>query len=90
MPEGRRRSALEAAASAMFNDDFRGRIFPFDEAAAAAYAQIFAARRAAGLPTAALDLMIAAIAHSQTGTVVTRDTAGFDGCGVAVINPWSI
>ena len=44
MPEGRRRAALETAAQAIFADDFNGRVLPFDAAAAAAYAYIFAAR----------------------------------------------
>lgn len=88
MPEGRRRLTLEAAARATFNDDFRGRILPFEETAATAYAQIFAARRLAGLPTAAVNLMIAAVARTRGASVVTRDTAGFAGCGVAVVNPW--
>ena len=90
MPDGRRRLALEAAALAMFRDDFAGRVLPFDTAAAAAYADIFAARRLAGRPTAPLDLMIAAIAHSRGAGVVTRDIGGFEGCGVTLINPWDM
>src|SRR5438270_3571409 len=50
MPEGRRRVALETAARAIFADDFNGRVLPFDAAAAAVYADIFAARRRAGRP----------------------------------------
>ena len=42
MPESRRRVALETAARAIFADDFNGRVLPFDAAAAAAYADIFA------------------------------------------------
>ena len=74
----------------MFQDDFEGRLLPFDEAAAASYAAIFAARRRAGRPTATLDLMIAAIARSQGASVVTRNVSGFEECGVGIINPWSI
>jgi toxin FitB len=63
MPEGgRRRVALETAARAIFADDLNGRVLPFDAAAAAAFADISAARRKAGRPTAPLDLMIAAVA----------------------------
>ncbi|HEY3909817.1 MAG TPA: type II toxin-antitoxin system VapC family toxin [Stellaceae bacterium] len=90
MPDGRRRAALEAAARAMFRDDFQSRILPFDEAPAEAYAEIFAARRKAGRSTATVDLMIAAIARAYRVSVVTRNTADFDGCGVTVINPWTI
>ncbi len=88
MPDGRRRSALEAAARAMFRDDFQNRILPFDKAPAEAYAEIFATRRRAGRPSATIDLMIAAIARVHRAGVVTRNTADFDGCNLTVINPW--
>ena len=88
MPEGRRRDALERAAQAIFADDFNGRVLPFDTAAAAAYADIFAARRRAGRPTAPLDLMIAAIARANGAGVVTRDIGGFENCGVPLVDPW--
>jgi predicted nucleic acid-binding protein len=50
MPEGRRRLDLEAAARAMFLEDFERRVLPFDMEAAIAYADIFVARRWAGRP----------------------------------------
>ena len=87
MPEGRRRFALEAAARAIFTEDFDGRVLPFDAAAAAAYADIFAARKRAGRPTVPLDLMIAAVARTRGASVVARDTRGFEECGVPLINP---
>ena len=88
MPEGHRRVALETAAQAIFADDFNRRVFPFDAAAAAAYADIFAARRRAGRPTAPLDLMIAAIARANGAGVVARDIGGFEGCSVPLVDPW--
>jgi predicted nucleic acid-binding protein len=88
MPEGRHRLDLEAAARAMFQDDFEGRVLPFDMAAAVAYADIFAARRRAGRPASTVDLMIASVARSQGASVVTRNVADFGGCGVAIVNPW--
>lgn len=48
LPQGRRRASLEAAANAIFRDDFAGRVLPFDGEAAMAYADVFSARRAAG------------------------------------------
>ncbi|OYV42428.1 MAG: VapC toxin family PIN domain ribonuclease [Acidocella sp. 20-57-95] len=90
MPDGRRRHDLEAAAAAMFSEDFEGRVLPFDMEAAAAYADIFAARRRGGRPTAALDLMIASVARSHGASVVTRDTGGFEDCGLTLINPWAV
>jgi predicted nucleic acid-binding protein len=88
MPEGRRRFDLEAAARAMFMGDFEGRVLPFNMAAAVAYADIFAIRRRAGRRTATVDLMIASVALSQGISVVTRNVADFDECGVSVVNPW--
>ena len=89
MAEGRRRRDLEMAATAMFLDDFEGRVLPFDMEAATAYSDIFAARRRAGKPTSTLDLMIASVARSHGASVVTRDVSGFEGCGLTLINPWA-
>jgi toxin FitB len=88
MPAGRRRDGLEAAARAMFIEDFDGRVLAFDREAARIYAELFAARRRAGQPAATMDLMIAAIARRHDASVVTRDTSGFDGCGLTLIDPW--
>ena len=87
--EGPRREALEIAALATFREDFAGRILPFDTDAAVVYAEIFADRRSAGRPAATADLMIASIARVRGAIVVTRDTAGFCGCGLTLINPWA-
>ncbi|MGI4795750.1 MAG: type II toxin-antitoxin system VapC family toxin [Janthinobacterium lividum] len=88
MPSGRRRAELEDAARAMFADDFDERVLPFDAEAAAAYAEMFAARRKAGRPSGTIDIMLAAIARIRGASVVTRNVADFEGVGVAIINPW--
>ncbi len=90
LPHGQRRRALETAARAIFAEDFAGRVLPFDSAAADAYAELFADRRLAGKPSAPLDLMIAAVARTHGAIVVTRDSRGFDGCGLTVIDPWNL
>jgi hypothetical protein len=88
LPAGRRRRALEAAARAIFAEDFDGRILPFDATAAVLYAELFVARKRAGWSTATADLMIAAVARASGARMVTRDISGFEGCGLTIINPW--
>ena len=88
LPDGRRRRALEAAARAIFADDFDGRILPFDQTAAGLYAELFAARKQAGRPTATANLMIAAVARANGASMVTDDISGFEECGLTLINPW--
>ena len=88
MAEGRRRLVLEAAARAMFLEDFEGRGLPFDMDAAIAYADIFAARRRAGQPIATIDLIDRLCRAIPQHKCFTRDISGFEGCGLTVINPW--
>ena len=88
MPTGRRRADLEYAARAMFAEDFDGRILPFHAEAAAAYADVFAARRKLGRPGGTIDLMLAAIARVHGASVITRNVADFEGVGLAIVNPW--
>ncbi len=88
LPSGRRRSAFEAAADAMFREDFGGRILVFDSDAAHPYARIAAARRRAGRPISHFDAQIAAIARSAGSAIATRNVTDYDGCGIRVINPW--
>ena len=89
MPAGRRRDAIDAAIGSMLRDDFAGRILPFDSEAARAYAEIAAARRAAGRPISQVDGQIAAIARSRDMAVATRNTRDFADTGIDVIDPWS-
>ena len=88
LPEGRRQAALAAAAAAMFAEDFAGRILPFDAGAAAHYPEIVVARRRAGNPIEKFDALIAATALAVGASIATRDTGGFAGCGLTLVNPW--
>jgi toxin FitB len=89
LPAGRRRTALAAAAEAMFAEDLVDRVLPYDSAAAARYAEIVVARRRVGNPIEAFDALIAATALSVGAGVATRDIGGFDGCGLTIIDPWA-
>jgi predicted nucleic acid-binding protein len=78
LPAGRRRTTLADLAETMFAEDFRDRILPFNAAAAARY------------PIGIIDALIAATALAAGASVATRDIGGFEGCGLTVINPWTV
>jgi predicted nucleic acid-binding protein len=88
LPTGRRRTSLAEAIDAVLEEDFRGRILPFDTTAAQAYAAIAATRRAAGRPISQFDCQIAAIARIRQAVLATRNTVDYEECGIEVINPW--
>ena len=89
LPEGARRRGLAEAAERAFSGLFAGRVLPFDSAAARAYAEIAAARRAGGRPLSLADCQIAAIARSRNMTVATRNVRDFEGMGIEVLDPWA-
>lgn len=89
MPAGRRRDALTAAVDGLIREDFGGRVLPFDSAAAQAYAEIAAARRAAGRPACQADCQIAAIAQAHDFAIATRNVRDFAGMGIEVADPWA-
>jgi predicted nucleic acid-binding protein len=88
LPRGKRRDSVEAAANAVFDAIFAGRLLPFGSAAAREYARIAAERRRRGRPIAALDAQIAGIARAAGAGLATRNTGDFDGCGIEVLDPW--
>lgn len=88
LPAGKRRLALQAAATALFEEDFAGRLLPFDADAAPQFAEIAAGRRSLGQPISQTDAQIAAIARSRAASIATRNVRDFAQCGVALINPW--
>jgi predicted nucleic acid-binding protein len=89
LPASKRRAQLELALDAMFSEDFGDRVLPFDTSAAAAYAKVVVTRRSAGRPISQFDAQIAAIALSRRADLATRNVSDFEGCGLALSNPWS-
>lgn len=89
LPAGQRRAALLDAVQAVFALDFAGQILSFEGDAAAAYAEIAAARRSAGRPISQFDAMIAAITRSHGASLATRNVRDFSDCGIEVIDPWA-
>ena len=88
LPEGARRRGLLDAVERILGGLFADRVLPFDSSAARAYADIAAARRAAGRPMSQPDCQIAAIALSRGMVVATRNVRDFSETGVDVIDPW--
>jgi hypothetical protein len=88
LPSGKRQTEFNQAAQLMFAEDFAGRILPFDETAAIAFARIAATRRGMGKPISQADAQIASICYSRQATLATRNVSDFEGCGMAIVNPW--
>jgi toxin FitB len=88
LPADKRKQGLAVAVGEMFEQDFRGRLLPFDGSAAVAFAAICADRQHLGRPISQFDAQIAAIARSRGAAVATRNTPDFDECGIQVIDPW--
>ncbi len=74
----------------MSAEDFRGRVLPFDEKAAIAFAEITAKRRRIGRRISQADAQIASICYSQQATLITRNISDFEDCDIAIINPWEV
>lgn len=88
LPAGKRKAAFDNALSEFLSNVFAGRILPFDEVAAEAYATLVSRARRAGRALSVGDAQIAAIATTRNFIVATRDTTPFVAAGVTVINPW--
>lgn len=86
-PKGKKRSLLEAWFSGPEGPQalFAGRVLPFDEKAALAWARLMADGTAKGRPRSALDAIIAAVAEVNECIVVTDNEKDF--AGVNFINP---
>jgi predicted nucleic acid-binding protein len=89
MPTAQRQRALQAAAWAMFEQDFADRLWAFDVSAAHVYAVVKAQRSRAGRPIGHADAQIAALALLHRARLVTRNVADFTGIdGLGVLNTW--
>lgn len=88
LPDGQRKQRLLREVQAIFATDMAGRVLPYDSEAADAHAAFAAARRAQGRPVDMPDAMIAGIAHSRGATLATRNGRDFEGCGIALVDPW--
>ena len=90
LPAGARKRQLADTLAAMLEQDFAGRILPFDLEAAVIYAELAAGGEAKGRPVAMVDGQIAAICLAQGATLATRNLKHFGGLGLVLVNPWVI
>jgi predicted nucleic acid-binding protein len=88
LPAGKRRSLLTRTFEAVLRDDIRGRVAPFDTAAAQYSADLMASRHMEGRPVELRDTMIAGIALACHATLATRNVLHFEDLSVPVVNPW--
>ena len=87
LPEGRRRSSLLRFWQATCSR-FRGRIFAFDQRAAAVYGDVAAQAERAGRRLSITDGQIAAIALVHRMQVATRNVSDFEASGASLVDPW--
>jgi len=88
LPDGERKRRLQEEIQAIFEVDMAGRVLAYDSAASDAQARFSAMRKGQGRPVALADAMIAGIANSRGAALATRNVRDFEGCGVALIDPW--
>ncbi|EKU98370.1 putative nucleic acid-binding protein [Leptolyngbya sp. PCC 7375] len=88
LPDGARQQRLQTLAQLMFQEDFAGKLLPFDPAAASYYAALSSHRRARGIPISQFDAQIAAICQAHQAAIVTRNVDDFVHCDLKIINPW--
>jgi predicted nucleic acid-binding protein len=89
LPEGRRRDELDRAINLALTDDFRDRVLPLDEAAAAIAASLAVSRRRQGRSIEIRDTLIAGIVLSRNAELATRNVRHFRDLEVPVIDPFA-
>jgi predicted nucleic acid-binding protein len=90
LPAGHRKREPTAVIRGLLAEDFHGRVLPFDERAAARYADIVTGRERIGRPIGVADAQIAAICRDAGAILATRNTADFEETGIELIDPWKL
>jgi hypothetical protein len=88
LPSGRRKRQLEDAFARAVEEDFEGRVLPFDEEAARAAAEHAAIRRSVGKSVDFRDIEIAGIVSSRRAALATRNVRHFQDLGIHLLDPW--
>jgi toxin FitB len=88
LPVGRRKERLREAICGLIEEDFDGRVEPFDVTAATHYADLVSDRETGGHPVSVADAQIAAICRKLAATLATRNTGDFKDTGIDLLDPW--
>ena len=90
LPDGKRKTRLAEAASAMFNE-FETRCIAFDCSVANIYARVVAENTRSGNPISVEDAQIASIALYKDFLLTTRNTRDFEQIKqIKLFNPWKV
>lgn len=89
LSEGARKRQLAQTVSAMLDEDFMGRVLPFDLESAVIYAELVATQERQGLALAMADAQIAAICLAHGAVLARRNVKHFEGLGLTLLNPWA-
>ncbi|WP_408598933.1 type II toxin-antitoxin system VapC family toxin [Limnohabitans sp.] len=83
-------TVLAQTVSAMLDEDFMGRVLPFDLESAVIYAELVANQERQGHALAMADAQIAAICLAHGAVLATRNVKHFAGLGLSLLNPWAV
>lgn len=72
----------------MLNQDFSGRLLPFDAQSALIYAQLYAENIQAEVSLDTAELQKVAICQQHQARFATSEVARFAESGIALLNPW--
>jgi predicted nucleic acid-binding protein len=88
LPQGRRRTRLEAWLEVDLRDRFAGRILPVDAAVADRWGLLAAQAKRNGVTLPIVDGLLAATALHYNLTIVSRNVRDFAAAQVTALNPW--
>jgi predicted nucleic acid-binding protein len=88
IPQGKRRTRLEAWLEVDLRSRFSGRILPVDAAVADRWGLLAAQARRKGATLPIIDGLLAATALHHNLTMVSRNVCDFAAAQVPVLNPW--
>ena len=90
LPQGKRRTKLEAWLEVELRARFSGRILSIDAEIVDRWGLLAAGARGQGKALSVIDGLLAATALHHNLTIVSRNISDFSNLRVAVVNPWKV